>query len=63
MVEQVTIDAPVPDAPQPTAPAALREVPEVVRDDRGLPWLGRLFDYVHDPVAFLRHQWETYGPV
>ncbi|WP_036507230.1 cytochrome P450 [Nocardioides sp. URHA0020] len=40
-----------------------REIPEQRREDRGLPYLGRLFDYARDPVALMRHQWETYGPV
>lgn len=43
--------------------AAPREIPAVIREDRGLPFLGRIFEYAKDPVALMRHQWETYGPV
>jgi cytochrome P450 len=35
----------------------------LVPGDRGLPWLGRIFDYSNDPMALFRHQWATYGPV
>lgn len=38
-------------------------LPEVLPADRGLPYLGRVLDYAKDPVALMRHQWETYGPV
>lgn len=41
----------------------VREVPEELASDRGLPFLGRIFDYTRDPLGFFRHQWETYGPV
>ncbi|QYJ02519.1 cytochrome P450 [Nocardioides panacisoli] len=41
----------------------LREVPELRPRDRGLPVVGRLFDYLRDPVALMEHQWEHYGPV
>jgi cytochrome P450 len=39
------------------------EVPAVLPGDRGLPWLGRVFEYAKDPVALMRHQWDAYGPV
>ena len=39
------------------------EVPRQRREDRGLPILGRVFEYARDPVAMMRHQYETYGPV
>ncbi|ABL83062.1 MULTISPECIES: cytochrome P450 [unclassified Nocardioides] len=42
---------------------ATLEVPAQLRSDRGLPLVGRLFDYTRDPIGFFRHQWETYGPV
>ena len=48
---------------QASAEAALKDVPVQLRSDRGLPVVGRLFEYAKDPVAFFRHQWETYGPV
>ncbi|MGN6251973.1 MAG: cytochrome P450 [Marmoricola sp.] len=38
-------------------------LPEVLPGDRGLPFLGRTLDYAKDPLALMRHQWETYGPV
>ncbi|WP_084653247.1 cytochrome P450 [Nocardioides insulae] len=43
--------------------ASVREIPDVRREDSGLPWLGRLFDYARDPVALMQRQWEHYGPV
>src|SRR5262245_51488833 len=48
---------------QASTEAALKDVPVQLRSDRGLPVVGRLFEYAKDPVAFFRHQWETYGPV
>lgn len=42
---------------------AVLEVPAQLTSDRGLPLVGRLFDYTRDPIGFFRHQWETYGPV
>ncbi|MFC7495157.1 MULTISPECIES: cytochrome P450 [unclassified Nocardioides] len=54
-------DQATPSVPAPAAPP--REVPEQLRSDRGLPLVGRVFEYAKDPVAFFRHQWETYGPV
>lgn len=42
---------------------ATLEVPAQLASDRGLPLVGRLFDYTRDPIGFFRHQWETYGPV
>ncbi|GGF57713.1 cytochrome P450 [Marmoricola endophyticus] len=44
-----------------TEPA--RPLPSLARGDRGLPVVGRMLDYVRDPVALMRRQWETYGPV
>jgi cytochrome P450 len=44
-------------------PAPPVPVPAERPEDHGLPFLGRLFDYVKDPVALMRAQWETYGPV
>ncbi|HWJ80787.1 MAG TPA: cytochrome P450 [Nocardioides sp.] len=55
---QATVEA--PEAPVPTQ---LLEVPDQLREDRGLPLVGRLFDFIADPVGLMRHQWETYGPV
>ncbi|MDF1602323.1 cytochrome P450 [Nocardioides sp. YIM 152315] len=49
--------------PTATSAAPLKEVPEQLRSDRGLPVVGRIFEYARDPVALFRHQWETYGPV
>ncbi len=40
-----------------------RDLPAVRPTDRGLPVLGRVTAYAKDPVALMRHQWETYGPV
>ncbi|WP_328630612.1 cytochrome P450 [Streptomyces sp. NBC_00356] len=40
-----------------------RAIPAQRRDDRGLPWVGQLFAYSKDPVAFYRRGWERYGPV
>ena len=47
---------------RPTGEAS-RPVPDLLPGDRGLPWLGRAFDYARDPLALMRHQWESYGPV
>ena len=41
----------------------VRPLPELRREDRGLPWIGNLFTYQRDPVGFYRRQWERYGPV
>jgi cytochrome P450 len=41
----------------------VRDLPQVLASDKGLPFLGRVFDYAKDPVALMRHQWETYGAV
>ncbi|MGO4254961.1 cytochrome P450 [Marmoricola sp. RAF53] len=46
-----------------TTEAPPRPVPPLRREDRGLPWVGRLLDYAKDPVALYRHQWEHYGAV
>ncbi|MGH3414415.1 MAG: cytochrome P450 [Marmoricola sp.] len=40
-----------------------RPMPPLRREDRGLPVVGRILDYARDPMALMRHQWETYGPV
>ncbi|WP_030439101.1 cytochrome P450 [Actinoplanes subtropicus] len=40
-----------------------RPLPELRRDDRGVPWVGQLFAYQRDPVGLYRRQWERYGPV
>ncbi|KAJ1682996.1 hypothetical protein LUZ63_021776 [Rhynchospora breviuscula] len=42
---------------------ALRDLPPVRREDRGLPVLGRMLDYARDPVGLFASQWEHYGPV
>ncbi|MHB9757007.1 cytochrome P450 [Streptomyces sp. BYX5S] len=41
----------------------VRAVPAQRRDDRGLPWIGQLFEYAKDPVALYRRGYERYGPV
>ncbi|MGZ4451866.1 MAG: cytochrome P450 [Nocardioides sp.] len=41
----------------------VRDLPTLLPTDKGLPFLGRAFDYAKDPDALMRHQWETYGPV
>ena len=46
-----------------TPAEAVRELPPLLPGDKGLPLLGRAFDYAKDPDALMRHQWETYGPV
>lgn len=40
-----------------------RDLPALLPSDHGLPFLGRVFEYAKDPVALMRHQWETYGEV
>ncbi len=45
------------------ANASSRPLAPVRPGDRGLPWLGRIFDYAKDPVALMRRQWNDYGPV
>ncbi|WP_370290982.1 cytochrome P450 [Nocardioides sp.] len=45
------------------APTEVRPLPEVRRGDRGVPVLGKAFAYTRDPLAFMQHQWDTYGPV
>ena len=40
-----------------------RPIPALLRADRGLPFIGRLRDYLADPVALMHHQWTTYGAV
>ena len=51
------------EATEAPAAAPLLEVPDQLPEDSGLPLVGRLFDFIADPVALMRHQWETYGPV
>ncbi|MEO9322911.1 cytochrome P450 [Nocardioides sp. C4-1] len=46
-----------------TAATHVRELPDVRRDDRGWPYLGRALSYAHDPLALFQRQWEHYGPV
>lgn len=41
----------------------VRELPELLPSDKGLPVLGRALVYAKDPVALMHHQWETYGAV
>ncbi|MEV6304480.1 cytochrome P450 [Actinoplanes sp. NPDC051861] len=38
-------------------------LPDLRRDDRGLPWIGNIFNYQRDPVGFYRRHWEHYGAV
>ena len=45
------------------AVAASRSLAPVRRQDRGLPWLGRVFDFARDPVAMFEELWENYGAV
>lgn len=46
-----------------TAVSDVRELPEIHRADRGLPVLGRAFDYARDPMALFERQFASYGPV
>src|SRR3954462_5966621 len=39
-----------------------RPLPHLRREDRGLPWIGNIFDYQRDPVGLYRRHWERYGP-
>ena len=41
----------------------VRPIPDVRREDKGLPVIGRLLDYLKDPVALMERQWTAYGPV
>jgi cytochrome P450 len=41
----------------------LRDLPDLRRDDRGLPWIGQILAYQRDPVGLYRRHWEHYGPV
>ncbi|MBS43294.1 MAG: cytochrome P450 [Nocardioides sp.] len=47
----------------PLDPSETRPVPDQLPEDRGLPVLGRLLHYTRDPLALMRHQYATYGPV
>ena len=40
-------------APVTVPDGSPREIPEQRREDRGLPYLGRIFDYARDPVALM----------
>jgi cytochrome P450 len=40
-----------------------RQIAELRREDRGLPWIGNLFNYQRDPLRLYRRHWEHYGPV
>ncbi|CAN5663514.1 cytochrome P450 [soil metagenome] len=40
-----------------------RAIPAIRRGDRGLPFVGRVFDYVADPIALMAELHATYGPV
>lgn len=44
-------------------PATVSQLTAQRPEDRGLPVLGRVLEYARDPVALMRHQWDTYGPV
>ncbi len=41
----------------------LRQLPDLRREDRGLPWIGQILDYQRDPIGLYRRHWEHYGPV
>lgn len=62
MTQQVTASKPAGSRAE-TPSVAVRQVPDLLPSDRGLPVVGRLFDYAKDPVSLMRHQWETYGAV
>ena len=40
-----------------------RSLPQLLKADRGWPVVGRLFDYLADPVGLMHRHWTTYGPV
>ncbi|GAB3451765.1 cytochrome P450 [Actinophytocola sediminis] len=40
-----------------------RPLPTLRRDDRGLPYVGKLLEYAKDPVGLYQRHWERYGPV
>lgn len=61
MTQQATVHTSSSRPPTPTGSA--RPVPDLLPGDKGLPLFGRLFEYAKDPVALMRHQWESYGPV
>ncbi|WP_435741676.1 cytochrome P450 [Nocardioides sp. SYSU DS0663] len=61
MTQQAVAGRPTRTSSAPEVPP--RPVPELLPGDKGLPVVGRLFDYAKDPVALMRHQWESYGPV
>ncbi len=46
-----------------TQAAVIRELPEMARARRGLPFVGHALDYARDPVALFRRQYDAYGPV
>ncbi len=39
------------------------DLPALRRGDRGVPVLGSFFEYLRDPVALMRRQYDHYGPV
>ncbi|GAA3454987.1 cytochrome P450 [Dactylosporangium matsuzakiense] len=41
----------------------LLPLPDLRRADRGLPWLGQVFEHQRDPLPLYRRHWERYGPV
>ncbi|MFI5908457.1 cytochrome P450 [Dactylosporangium sp. NPDC051541] len=41
----------------------LLQLPDLRREDRGLPWLGQVFEHQRDPLRLYRRHWERYGPV
>src|SRR3954471_17226979 len=41
----------------------VRPLPDLRRDDRGVPWIGQIFAYQRDPIGLYRRHWERYGPV
>ena len=60
----MTAHAPNPPDDATDVPAAPpRPIPGLRREDRGLPWLGRAFDYAKDPVGLFQRCWDSYGPV
>ena len=56
----MTAEAPNPSG---TAPVATRSVPRPRRGDRGLPYVGQVFAYAHDPMTLFQRHWEHYGAV
>jgi cytochrome P450 len=63
MIDQVTLETPTRRRAPTPGEEPVREIAPLAPGDRGIPWLGRIFDYSSDPMALFRHQWQTYGPV